>query len=150
MTPRSFGIDFDPIRDNEECYDLRMGESLLNNSSDANTYQDQINKTHAMRAEIEDYRQKLLQSDQVLEFYKKVLDEEIKKKNEFKQQLNHLRLIQEYGYDDDERSIGEMKLKLDDMKMLLQEKAIALEAQKHINKQLTLQLQQKAEQEDGI
>jgi hypothetical protein len=22
ITPRSFGIDFDPIRDNEECYDL--------------------------------------------------------------------------------------------------------------------------------
>jgi hypothetical protein len=41
-----------------------------------------------------------------------------------------------------------MKLKLEDMKMLLQEKAIALEAQKHINKQLTLQ--QKDEQEDRI
>ena len=127
-----------------------MGESLLNNSNDASTYQDQINKMHVLRAEIEDYRQKLIQSDQVLEFYKKVLDEEIKKKNEFKQQLNHLRLIQEYGYDDDERSIGEMRLKLEDMKMLLQEKAIALEAQKHINQQLTLQIQQKNEQDDGI
>jgi hypothetical protein len=46
-----------------------MDESLLNNSSDANTYKDQINKMHAIRTEIEDYKQKLLQSDQVLEFY---------------------------------------------------------------------------------
>jgi hypothetical protein len=138
-TPRSFGIPFTPGKD-DDMYDLRIGESMFNNSADGNTLEDQLNTNHALRAELEDYRQQLIQSDQILDFYKKVLDGEIKKKNELKGQLNHLKLIQEYGYDDDDRSIGELKMKIEDLKILLEEKNLALQAQRDINKKLVAQL----------
>jgi len=141
LTPSSFNFHFDPEKDGEDQYDLRMGESKMNTSQDGNGYQDRLNKTHALRAEIEDYRQKLIQADQVNDFYKKVLDEEVVKKNDLKKQLAHLKLVQEYGYDDDDNDMAQLKMRVEDMQMLLEEKNIALDAQKQINLQLTLQNQ---------
>ena len=102
-----------------------------------------------LRGQVEELRLKLKESDKILESYKSVLTDEIDKKKELRKQLNHLKLVQEYGYDEDE-NFEEMKMKMDDLKMLLQEKNLALKAQKDINLQLMEQLQMNHPQKDSI
>ena len=52
---------------------------LSNQPENGSTYEELLRRNHEFRAEIEDYRQKLTQTDQVLIFYKKVLEDEISK-----------------------------------------------------------------------
>ncbi|CAI2385371.1 unnamed protein product [Moneuplotes crassus] len=143
-------LDFDPTstlpnialsEEGDPNYDLRIGESMMTSPSD-----DQIQINHSLRAELEDYRLKLEQSDQILEEYKQVLLDEVRKKNDLKKELKHLKLLQEYGYDEEELSLGQLRMKMDDMKILLQEKNLQLAAQKDVNKQLIEKLNEKASQ----
>jgi hypothetical protein len=120
-------------------YDLRIGESSMNYI--ANNLDEQIDIEHALRADIEDYRQKLIESDQILNQYEACLNKQVLKNKELQNKIKHLNLIQDYGYDDDDRSIAQYKSKIDDYKMLLQEKNLMLDAQKDINKKLMEQLQ---------
>ena len=68
------------INKDDDLYDLRIGESMFSNIPEGGgTHEELILLNHSFRAEIEDYRLKLSQTDQVLLFYKKVLEEEIRK-----------------------------------------------------------------------
>ena len=75
-TSRSLKTDLDNIRPND-LYDLRMGESSYSMNQDDSLLEDQVSKNHALRAEIEDYRQRLIESEQVFAHYKRVLKNEI-------------------------------------------------------------------------
>ena len=130
--------DLDNIK-SDDLYDLRMGESSYSINQDESVLEDQVNKNHALRAEIEDYRQRLMESEQVFVHYKRVLKDEIGKNNELKRQIHRMRLIEEYGYDDS-RSVLELENKIEDLRTLLQEKSIALAAQMDINKQLMFKM----------
>lgn len=97
---------------------------------------------HQLRAEIEEFRQKLMESDQILEQHRKVLEGEITKNQLLKKEIHRMKLIESYGYDDDNRDISELEERMQDMKMLLEEKNMTLAAQKDINKKLMLQLKE--------
>ena len=137
-TPKSLKADLDNIKP-DDLYDLRMGESSYSINQEDSVLEDQVSKNHALRAEIEDYRQRLMESEQVFVHYKRVLKDEIGKNNELKRQIHRMRLIEEYGYDDS-RSVLELENKIEDLRTLLQEKSIALAAQMDINKQLMLKM----------